>query len=78
MSGAAVTCTHRLTVSDDREQKLNGSPALSAHYDFDSLDSAEILAQLLLGHEIQAPGRWRRSIPGGVREVTIAVLDSEQ
>jgi len=71
MSATATTTTHRRTVTDSREQRLNGAPALSAQYDFASADDAQLLGQLLLGQEIQAPGRWRRSIAGGVREVTI-------
>jgi hypothetical protein len=72
------TTTHRLTVTDSREEKLNGAPALSVHYDFPDAASAELLGQLLLQQEIQAPGRWRHSIAGGIREVTIdEIIDTE-
>ena len=70
MSATAIN-THRLTVTDRREQRLNGAPELSAQYEFSSADDAQLLGQLLLQQEIEAPGRWRRSIAGGVREVTI-------
>lgn len=68
---ATETTTHRLTVTDSREQRLNAAPALSAQYEFGDAASAELLAQLLLQQDIHGPGRWRRSIAGGVREVTI-------
>jgi hypothetical protein len=79
MSALAARTTHRLTVTDSREERLNSAPSLTAHYDFATLDDAELLGQLLLGQEISAPGRWRRSIAGGVREVTIgAIADDER
>lgn len=78
MSTTTITNTHRLTVTDSREHRLNSAPALSAQYEFTNLHSAQLLGQLLLQMEIQAPGRWRRSIAGGVREVRIdAIVDSE-
>jgi hypothetical protein len=75
----APTTTHRLTVTDSREERLNGAPALSAEYDFADAASAELLGQLLLQQDVQGPGRWRRSIAGGTRVVTIAeIADTEQ
>jgi hypothetical protein len=71
--------THRLTVTDSREERLNGAPPLRAEYDFPTAEDAYLLGGLLLQQDIEAPGRWRRPIAGGVREVTIAELtDTDQ
>lgn len=79
MAATTSPTTHRLTVTDSREARLNGAPSLSAEYDFASVDEAELLGRLLLQQDIDAPGHWRRSIAGGVREVTIAeITDIEQ
>ena len=79
MATTTTPTTHRLTVTDSREERLNGAPPLSAEYDFASVDDAVLLGRLLLQQDIDAPGRWRRPIAGGVREVTIAELtDTEQ
>jgi hypothetical protein len=79
MAATTAPTTHRLTVTDSREERLNGAPALSAEYDFADAASAEPLGKLLLQQEIQGPGRWRRSIAGGTRVITIAAIaDTEQ
>ena len=79
MAATTDPSTHRLTVTDSREERLNGAPALSVEYEFSSAAGAELLAQLLLQQEIRAPGRWRRSIAGGTRVVTIdEIPDAEQ
>jgi hypothetical protein len=79
MAATTSTTTHRLTVTDSREERLNGAPSLSAGYDFATVDDAQLLGRLLLQQDIEAPGHWRRSIAGGVREVTIAEIpDVEQ
>jgi len=76
MSATAPT-TYRLTVHDQREQKLNSSPALTASYNFDTPGDAEVLGQFLVQHEIAAPGRWRVPIAGGVRELSIDEIVEE-
>ncbi len=68
---ATAPATYRLTISDRRDPRLNSGLTLSAEYDFASLDSAELLGQLLLQQAIQAPGGWQVAIAGGTREVTI-------
>jgi hypothetical protein len=79
MAATTGPSTHRLTVTDSREERLNGAPALSAEYEFSSAAGAELLGQLLLQQEIHAPGRWRGPIAGGTRVVTIAeISDTEQ
>jgi hypothetical protein len=76
MSATAPT-TYRLTVHDQREQKLNSSPALKASYNFDCPGDAEVLGQFLLQRGIQAPGCWRVAIAGGVRELSIDEIVEE-
>jgi hypothetical protein len=79
MAATTDPSTHRLTVTDSREERLNGAPAPSAEYEFSSAAGAEPLAQLLLQQEVHGPGCWRRSIAGGTRVVTITEIpDSEQ
>jgi hypothetical protein len=68
---ATATTTYRLTINDRREPRLSNGLTLCAEYDFASLDSAEMLGQLLLQQTIQAPGQWQVAIAGGTREVTI-------
>ena len=66
---------YRLTIVDQREERLNTSPTASGVYDFDSKDGAELLAQFLLQRRVEAPGEWRDTLAGGTRHVTI--VDTE-
>ena len=68
---ATATAAYRLTINDSRDPRLSDGPALCAEYDFASLDSAELLGQLLLQQAIQAPGPWQVAIAGGTCEVRI-------
>jgi hypothetical protein len=74
MAATTTPTTHQLTVIDSREERLNGAPPLRAEYDFATAQDAALLAGLLLQQDIEGPGRWRRPIAGGVREVTIAEI----
>jgi hypothetical protein len=68
---ATATATYRLTINDRRDPRLSDGLTLSAEYDFASIESAELLGQLLLQQAIQAPGRWQVAIAGGTRELRI-------
>ena len=68
---ATATTTYRLTINDRRDPRLSDGLTLCAEYDFASLESAELLGQLLLQQAIQAPGRWQVAIAGGTRELRI-------
>jgi hypothetical protein len=79
MAATTTPTTHRVSVTDSREERLNGAPPLSAEYDFGTAEDAALLAGLLLQQDIEGPGRWRQPIAGGIREVTIAeITDNEQ
>ena len=67
---ATATATYRLTVSDRRDPRLSNGLTLCVEYAFASLDSAQLLGQLLL-QAIQAPGGWQVAIAGGTRELRI-------
>ena len=67
---ATATATYRLTINDRRDPRLSNGLTLCVEYDFASLDSAQLLGQLLL-QAIQAPGGWQVAIAGGTRELRI-------